>query len=255
MNFGQRYLELATSYTKQSDTGEVIMHVSQMPPNANIFQPGPAMLFLVVDGIPSMGEVRGISGVWDLLADRRIAHCDWFRSDRDSTERSRQCASGISSRCQWSSVRATKLVDRSIWTCGDGRGSCQYGRCYSWTGITFACLALCLACDACVALSSYATDWTCLSQSFGWFSSNLGGGGGGGGGNKQGWSDGIGRISSDLFCSSTCSSFFSLRFRSTPTRFLSRAYFDPIATNSQRIHNPTPTSIHPPPDTYLLDDP
>ena len=61
MNFGQRYLELATSYTQESDTGLVTLHISQMPPNANIFQPGPAMIFLVVDGIPSQGQVRGQS--------------------------------------------------------------------------------------------------------------------------------------------------------------------------------------------------
>jgi hypothetical protein len=39
------------------DTNEVTMHVSQMPANANIFQPGPAMIFLVVDGVPSTGQV------------------------------------------------------------------------------------------------------------------------------------------------------------------------------------------------------
>ncbi|KAJ3965652.1 hypothetical protein EV361DRAFT_637520 [Lentinula raphanica] len=31
------------------------MHTSQMPPNPNIFQPGPAMVFVVVNGIPSNG--------------------------------------------------------------------------------------------------------------------------------------------------------------------------------------------------------
>jgi hypothetical protein len=55
MNFGQRYLELATSYTKSGNN--VTMHVSQMPPNANVFQPGPAMIFLVVDGVASQGQV------------------------------------------------------------------------------------------------------------------------------------------------------------------------------------------------------
>ena len=58
MNFGQRYLELSTAFTKASDTGLVTLYVSQMPPNSNIFQPGPAMIFLVVDGIPSEGQVR-----------------------------------------------------------------------------------------------------------------------------------------------------------------------------------------------------
>jgi hypothetical protein len=57
MNFGQRYLELGATYTLMKDTNEVTMHVSQMPANANIFQPGPAMIFLVVDGVPSTGQV------------------------------------------------------------------------------------------------------------------------------------------------------------------------------------------------------
>ncbi|WWC85422.1 uncharacterized protein L201_000285 [Kwoniella dendrophila CBS 6074] len=57
INFGQRYLELETSYTKDSETGEVTLHVSQMPPNANIFQPGPAMIFLTVDGVASQGKL------------------------------------------------------------------------------------------------------------------------------------------------------------------------------------------------------
>ena len=56
MNFGQRYLELATSFTQDQSTGVVTMHVGQMPTNANVFQPGPAMIFLVEDGIPSIGE-------------------------------------------------------------------------------------------------------------------------------------------------------------------------------------------------------
>ncbi len=58
MNMGQRYLELETSFTQDLETGEITMIVSQMPPNPNVFQPGAAMIFLVVDGIPSMGEVR-----------------------------------------------------------------------------------------------------------------------------------------------------------------------------------------------------
>jgi len=57
MNFGQRYLELATSYTQDQTSGQVTMHVSQMPPNPNIFAPGNALIFLVVDGIPSIGQM------------------------------------------------------------------------------------------------------------------------------------------------------------------------------------------------------
>jgi hypothetical protein len=55
MNMGQRFLQLNTTYTVQ-DNGTIVMHTSQMPPNANIFQPGPAMVFVVVNGIPSNGS-------------------------------------------------------------------------------------------------------------------------------------------------------------------------------------------------------
>jgi alkaline phosphatase len=57
MNFGQRYLELETTYIKDEDKNDIALNVAQMPPNANIFQPGPAYIFLVVDGIPSQGEI------------------------------------------------------------------------------------------------------------------------------------------------------------------------------------------------------
>lgn len=57
VNFGQRYLELNSTYTANQD-GSVggLLHVSNMPPNSNIFQPGPAMVFLVVNGVPSNGQ-------------------------------------------------------------------------------------------------------------------------------------------------------------------------------------------------------
>jgi len=57
MNFGQRYLELETTYIKDEDKNDITLNVAQMPPNANLFQPGPAYIFLVVDGIPSQGEI------------------------------------------------------------------------------------------------------------------------------------------------------------------------------------------------------
>ncbi|KAF9261123.1 glyoxal oxidase [Marasmius fiardii PR-910] len=52
MTMGQRYLQLNNTYTVNND-GSITLHTSQMPPNANIFQPGPAMVFVVVNGIPS----------------------------------------------------------------------------------------------------------------------------------------------------------------------------------------------------------
>ncbi|TYJ51663.1 hypothetical protein B9479_007751 [Cryptococcus floricola] len=58
MGFGQRMLELETSYTIDKNTGNTTLHVSQLPgdPGPTIFQPGPAMIFIVVDGVPSVGE-------------------------------------------------------------------------------------------------------------------------------------------------------------------------------------------------------
>jgi len=55
MNMGQRYMQLNNTYTVTKD-GSIILHVAQAPPNANIFQPGPAFLFVVVKGIPSNGS-------------------------------------------------------------------------------------------------------------------------------------------------------------------------------------------------------
>ncbi|GAA5912661.1 hypothetical protein JCM6882_004705 [Rhodosporidiobolus microsporus] len=52
MNMGQRAIELPHSYTSHSD-GSATLHVSQLPPNAALYAPGPAMLFVVVNGVPS----------------------------------------------------------------------------------------------------------------------------------------------------------------------------------------------------------
>ncbi|GJN94121.1 hypothetical protein Rhopal_007195-T1 [Rhodotorula paludigena] len=55
MNMGMRALELEHSYTANDD-GSATIHVSQLPPNPALFAPGPAFLFVVVKGVPSMGH-------------------------------------------------------------------------------------------------------------------------------------------------------------------------------------------------------
>ena len=55
MNMGQRLMQLNNTYTVNAD-GSIILHVSQPPPNANLFQPGPAFMFVTVNGIPSNGS-------------------------------------------------------------------------------------------------------------------------------------------------------------------------------------------------------
>jgi hypothetical protein len=54
MNMGQRFLQLNNTYTVKDD-GSIVLHTSQHPPNANLVTPGPALLFVVVNGIPSVG--------------------------------------------------------------------------------------------------------------------------------------------------------------------------------------------------------
>jgi Domain of unknown function (DUF1929) len=54
MNMGQRFVQLNSTYTVNSD-GSIILHVAQAPPNPNLLQPGPAFLYVVVHGIPSIG--------------------------------------------------------------------------------------------------------------------------------------------------------------------------------------------------------
>jgi len=56
INMGQRYLELDHTFTRNSDNSSTL-HVSQLPTNPAIFPPGPALVFLVTDGVPSMGQM------------------------------------------------------------------------------------------------------------------------------------------------------------------------------------------------------
>jgi len=55
MNMGQRFVQLDNSYTV-TDKGDITLHVSQLPPNPAIIAPGPAMLFVVCKGVPSIGQ-------------------------------------------------------------------------------------------------------------------------------------------------------------------------------------------------------
>ena len=55
MNMGQRLLQLNNTFTVNSD-GSIILHVAPVPPNPNLFQPGPAFMFVNVRGIPSNGS-------------------------------------------------------------------------------------------------------------------------------------------------------------------------------------------------------
>lgn len=55
-NFGQRYVQLNSTAVYNEDDGTATLAVSQMPANPNILAPGPALIFVVVDGVPSIGQ-------------------------------------------------------------------------------------------------------------------------------------------------------------------------------------------------------
>jgi len=54
MNMGQRVMQLNNTYTVQKN-GTITLHTAQLPPSPNLFQPGPALLFVTINGIPSNG--------------------------------------------------------------------------------------------------------------------------------------------------------------------------------------------------------
>ncbi|TFK70593.1 copper radical oxidase [Pluteus cervinus] len=55
INMGQRYVELASSYTGFQENNTAILHVNQLPPNPALLAPGPLLAFVVVNGVPSVG--------------------------------------------------------------------------------------------------------------------------------------------------------------------------------------------------------
>ncbi|KAJ7495844.1 copper radical oxidase, partial [Mycena galericulata] len=72
MNMGQRYVQLDATYTAYGENNTATLHVSQLPPNAAILAPGPALLFVVVNGVPSVGVLvmvgSGVIGTQAMLA-------------------------------------------------------------------------------------------------------------------------------------------------------------------------------------------
>jgi len=54
MNLGQRSMQLNNTFTVKNDSS-IIIHTAQLPPYPNLFQPGPALLFVTINGIPSSG--------------------------------------------------------------------------------------------------------------------------------------------------------------------------------------------------------
>lgn len=58
IGFGQKMLQLESTYTVDMQNNKTTLHVSQIrgDPGPTLFQPGEAMIFVVVNGVPSDGE-------------------------------------------------------------------------------------------------------------------------------------------------------------------------------------------------------
>ena len=59
IGFGMKYLQLNSTYSTDLNTNTSTLHVAQMPgnPGPTLFQPGPALMFLVINGVPSQGQM------------------------------------------------------------------------------------------------------------------------------------------------------------------------------------------------------
>ena len=57
MNMGHWHVQLNNTY---SDDGSFVLHVSQVPPNTIVLTPGPALPFVVVNGVPSNGTMVSV---------------------------------------------------------------------------------------------------------------------------------------------------------------------------------------------------
>ncbi|KAG6891584.1 hypothetical protein C0992_003612 [Termitomyces sp. T32_za158] len=55
MNMGQRFVQLENTFIGSASSNTAVLHVSQLPPNPAILAPGPALVFVVVNGVPSVG--------------------------------------------------------------------------------------------------------------------------------------------------------------------------------------------------------
>lgn len=60
-------IQLQSTYTIDMNSGNATLHVSQLPgnPGPTLFQPGPAMMFLLVEGVPSIAE-------WVMVGDGQL---------------------------------------------------------------------------------------------------------------------------------------------------------------------------------------
>ncbi|CED84971.1 Immunoglobulin-like fold [Phaffia rhodozyma] len=120
-NMGMRHVELDSSFTA-SDDGSAIFHVSQAPPNPAVIAPGPALLFCVVNGVPS-------EATWVMLGTGQMGRppttelaelptsswpSSWFASSTDSATTQSASAPSSSSSSSSQASGAERRVGASV---------------------------------------------------------------------------------------------------------------------------------------------
>ncbi|KII91409.1 hypothetical protein PLICRDRAFT_104846 [Plicaturopsis crispa FD-325 SS-3] len=114
MNMGQRHLQLNNTYTVNNDSS-ITLHVAQAPPNANLLTPGPALLFVVVAGIPSNGTMVTV-GTGNMGTQPTSAASTLPASQNLSTASGSGSGSGNSSSKNGASIYAPGWI--GVITCG-----------------------------------------------------------------------------------------------------------------------------------------
>lgn len=107
MNMGQRYVQLNSTFTASS-SGSAVLHVSQIPPNPAIIAPGPALIFVVVNGVPSEGAwvtlgngelgTQEVSAVQELPASTGGDGGSWNSGDGQLTQTKSSTSTATSAR-------------------------------------------------------------------------------------------------------------------------------------------------------------
>ena len=123
--FGQRYLQLRNTYTIDRNTNQTTLHVGQMPSKEGgprLFQPGPAFVFLVVNGVPSQGKYimvgNGQLGVQPTSADPTLPESSVKEVEQQS---SGATPSGNANAAQTKSAAALQIQTGSAgWLMGLG---------------------------------------------------------------------------------------------------------------------------------------
>ncbi|KAH7098653.1 hypothetical protein BKA62DRAFT_810528 [Auriculariales sp. MPI-PUGE-AT-0066] len=154
LTMGQCYLQLTSTYqvrvsvfilrradidarVKVAEVGKITLTVSQLPPNANLFTPGPYIIFVIVDSVPSVGTHLIVGSVFlSFCFVPSMLTCLYRQAESPKD----QCSTVLHVSVQSTKFGATDLSDTSN---ADKTGAAGHRACL-WSGLavgTFAAAA------------------------------------------------------------------------------------------------------------------